>query len=212
MTERKKKIKEVEKPIDAVVEVKNKGYARVSTVDQNLDRQIISITEQGVKEEDIYQEKKSGKTMKDRPELLRMLNELQPGETVFVSELTRLGRSTIELIDIINKIGEKGAHIKSLKEPWLDTTTPHGRLLITMFAGLAQFERETIVERTKEGMQAAKLSGKHVGRAGQPDYKKKHAIELYNSGSYSSQQIADMCGMSRATLYRVLAEEGITQK
>jgi len=105
------------------------GYARVSTIDQNLDRQLDSLDENGA--EKIFTEKVTGKKS-DRPELLRMMDQLRDGDVVIISELTRLSRSTKDLFAIVEQIQSRGANIRSLKETWLDTTTPHGKLMFTI--------------------------------------------------------------------------------
>ena len=138
----------------------NFGYMRVSTADQNLDRQEQQLKEAGC--EKIFFEKVTG-TKRNRPELNKMLEFLREGDTVIVTDLTRLSRSTKDLIEIAELIGEKGANLKSLKESWLDTTTAHGKLMFTIFSGLAQFERDLISERTKEGLNVAKKRGRHPG-------------------------------------------------
>jgi len=109
------------------------GYARVSTIDQNLDRQIDAMKENGA--EKIFTEKATGKKA-DRPELMKMMEHLRDGDVVVISELTRLSRSTKDLFVIVEQIQAKGANIKSLKETWLDTTTPHGKLMFTISANL----------------------------------------------------------------------------
>ena len=121
------------------------GYARVSTTGQNLEGQTDLLTQSGC--ERIYSEKISG-VKKERPQLDRMMDSLRSGDTVIITELTRLGRSVKELLSIIERIHEAGASIKSLRETWLDTTTPQGNLLLTIFAGLSQFERDLTRQRT----------------------------------------------------------------
>ena len=120
------------------------GYARCSTADQNLDWQLDALKKNGC--ERIYQEKVTG-TKKERPELNRMLEALRDGDTVIVCELTRLSRSTKDLFELVERINGCGADVKSLKEAWLDTTTPHGKLLFTISAGISQFERDLTHER-----------------------------------------------------------------
>ncbi|SNS40779.1 Resolvase, N terminal domain [Anaerovirgula multivorans] len=129
------------------------GYARVSTQDQNLDRQIDQLKEAGC--EKIFREKITA-TKKDRPELDRLLDQIRPGDTIIISELTRLSRSTKDLFQIVEPIEKKGANIKSLKEVWVDTTTPQGKLMFTIFAGISQFERDLISQRTREGLASAR--------------------------------------------------------
>ena len=136
------------------------GYARVSTQDQNLDRQRDLLLQNGCVR--IYEEKVSG-TKRDRPQLQLMLDTLREGDVVIVAELSRLGRSVRDLFAIVERINEIGAQIKSLKEPWLDTTTPHGRILFTFFSGISEFERDLIRQRTKEGMAAARARGRNGG-------------------------------------------------
>ena len=111
------------------------GYARVSTAGQTLDGQTDLLTQAGCVR--IYSEKISG-VKKERPQLDRMMDTLRDGDTVIITELTRLGRSVRELLHIIERIHEAGASIKSLRETWLDTTTPQGSLMLTIFAGSAQ--------------------------------------------------------------------------
>lgn len=119
------------------------GYARVSTQDQKLARQIDILKENGA--EKIFQEKITG-TKRERIELNKMLDTLESGDVVIVAELTRLSRSTKDLFEIVETIERKGASIKSLKETWLDTTTPQGKLLFTIFSGLSQFEKDLIAD------------------------------------------------------------------
>ena len=125
--------------------------------DQNLDRQLDQLKQAGCNR--IYQEKMTG-TKKERPELTRMMDSLREGDTIIVCELTRLSRSVKDLFELVERINEIGADIKSLKEPWLDTTTPHGRLLFSVFSGVSQFERDIIRERTLEGISAARARGR----------------------------------------------------
>jgi 3D (Asp-Asp-Asp) domain-containing protein len=127
------------------------GYARASLERQAIDRQLDELAAAGAQQ--IYQEKVTG-TMRDRPELNRMLEEMKPGETITVVELSRVSRSTKDLLEIVDLIHKKGGHFRSLNESWLDTTTPQGQLIFTIFAGLCQFERDLIAERTKSGLKA----------------------------------------------------------
>ncbi|MFC5649018.1 recombinase family protein [Paenibacillus solisilvae] len=178
------------------------GYMRVSTIDQNLDRQ-----EQQFKDasgcDRIYFEKVTG-TKRERPELNRMLEMLREGDTVIITDLSRLSRSTKDLIEIVEQIGRVGANLRSLKESWLDTTTAHGKLMFTMFAGLAQFERDIISERTKEGLAVAAAQGRLGGRRETSESKVEYAFYLYDKGGMTTQQIADEVGISRMTLHRKL--------
>ena len=179
------------------------GYARCSTIDQNLDWQIDELTRQGC--ERIYQEKMSG-AKADRPELQRMLDALREGDVVIICELTRLGRSVKDLFAIVEKIDQAGANIKSLKEPWLDTATPQGRLLFTMFAGISQFERDLTHQRTMEGLKAARARGHMGGRPRKDEKALKEALTLYDSKAYTVKEITAATGVSRTTLYQYVKE------
>ena len=177
------------------------GYARCSTLDQNLDWQIDALTKEGC--DRIFQEKFTG-TKKDRPELLRMLDMLREGDTVIICELTRLSRSVKDLFDLVERAEKAGANIKSLKEPWLDTTTPQGRLLVTIFGGVSQFERELIRERTMEGLASARARGRMGGRPGKDPKVVEQALTLYDSRAYSVDEISKTTGLSRGTIYKYI--------
>ena len=138
-----------------------KGYARVSTDGQDLATQYELLKEAGATL--VFSEKQSGiKT--NRAALPRCLASLEPGDTVFVMKLDRLVRSTRDLLNTLATIGEAGASFRSLGDPWADTTTPHGRLMLTVLGGLAEFERHLILSRTDEGRQRAKARGVKFGR------------------------------------------------
>lgn len=174
------------------------GYARCSTADQNLDWQLDALNKKGC--ERIYQEKISG-TKKDRPELGKMLDALRAGDTVVICELTRLSRSTKDLFELVERISNAGANIKSLKEAWLDTTTPQGKLLFTIFAGVSQFERDLIRERTMEGLAAARARGRKGGRPRANGKSISQALALYDTGTIPIKDILETTGISKATLY-----------
>jgi len=174
------------------------GYARVSTQDQHLERQMDQLKEEGC--EVIYSEKMTG-TTKDRPELEHMLKALRPGDTVVVAELSRLSRKTKDILSIVDEIHNRGADVKSLKETWLDTTTPHGALIFTIFSGLVQFERDLIRERTIEGLQAARARGRKGGRKPTDAKVMDRAIKLYDTKTVTISEIKEMTGVSKSTLY-----------
>lgn len=183
------------------------GYARVSTLDQNLDRQNDALKAAGC--ERIYTDKITG-TKANRPGLEKLLDTLRAGDIVVISELSRLGRSRADLFALVDRIQGAGADIKSLKETWLDTTTAHGRLLFTMFAGIAQFERDLLSERTKDGLAAARARGRKGGRP--PKYAPQEiarALSLYQAGQHTVRQIEELTGVSKAKLYRALHNRAV---
>lgn len=136
------------------------GYARVSTDDQNLDAQTDALAAAGA--ERVFADKISG-SKRERPELTKMLDQLRPGDVVVVAKYDRLARSLRDLLDLVEAIKERGAGFRSLAED-IDTTTSAGRLVFHVFASIAQFERERISERTREGLQAARKRGRVGGR------------------------------------------------
>ena len=182
------------------------GYARVSKNEQSFNRQIYLLVAQGIDERNIYKEKITG-TYQNRPELNRLIQELKTGDTVVVSELTRLSRSTKDLFSIVEQIEAKQANIKSLKENWLDTTTPQGKLLLTIFAGLSQFECDLISERTKEGLRAAKARGRKGGRPSKQNEKRPIVELMYkNNPQVKISEIVKITGVSTSTAKRILKQ------
>lgn len=179
------------------------GYARVSTKDQNLGRQLKALNEAGCQY--IFQEKESGKNM-DRVEFKRMLAHLRKGDTVVICDLTRIARSTADLFKVAEDLKQKGVSIKSLKEAWLDTSDNSAttELMFTIMLGLAQFERKLMLERQAEGIAVAKESGVKFGRKLSEKADMDMAITLFKEGKYTMKQIADMCHISRTTLWRNL--------
>ena len=137
------------------------GYARVSTDGQSLDAQHSALTAAGA--ERVHAEKISG-AVTDRAALARCLRSLAPGDVLLVTKLDGLARSTRDLLNTLDAIAQRGAGFKSLDDPWADTTTPHGKLMITVLGGLAEFERHLILARTDEGRKRAKARGVRFGR------------------------------------------------
>ncbi|WP_102335250.1 recombinase family protein [Salimicrobium jeotgali] len=179
------------------------GYARVSTQQQDLSRQLDLLKNYNCNE--ILMEKMTG-TKSSRPELERLKDKLRPGDLVVVESFSRLGRSTKDLIDLVNYFEEKDVKLVSDKENF-DTSTPQGRLMMTVFQAFSQFERDLIVERTKDGLKSARARGRKGGR---PKVKRRNiarAVNLYHTEEYSVKDIVEMTGISRATLYRYLKKE-----
>ena len=176
------------------------GYARVSTEDQNLDRQIDDLARAGVDLKNIYQEKITG-TIKDRPELNKMISTLKAGDIITISDLTRLSRSTKDLITLSENINNRGAELISLKEK-IDTTTTNVKAMFGMLGVMAQFERDIISERTKEGLARARKRESDTPRVNPNNM--DSALKLYDSKEYSISEICDMCKISKNTLYNYI--------
>lgn len=180
------------------------GYARVSTQEQNLDRQIDGLKAKGC--EKIFQEKMTG-TRADRPEYKRMLETLREGDTLIVDSFSRLSRSTKDLLDVVDQLNKQGINLVSIKEQ-LDTTTATGKMMLTMLSALSQFERDLIAERTADGLKAARARGRMGGRPKAGDEKtKKQAIAMYRANAMTNKEIAEKVGVSIATLSRWIKEE-----
>jgi DNA invertase Pin-like site-specific DNA recombinase len=176
------------------------GYARVSTEDQKLGVQIQQLRDAGCRT--IYQDKQTG-TNAQRPGLKKMLGYIRPGDLIVVCKLDRLARSTMDLLNLITQIDETGGSLYSLSEPWVNTGTPSGKLIVTIFAGVAQFERERMAERCREGRAAAMARGvKFGGKRGLPPGLEDLARETLKSGTRPAE-VAAKFGVSRATAYRL---------
>jgi DNA invertase Pin-like site-specific DNA recombinase len=137
------------------------GYARVSTKGQELAGQVAELMAAGCAK--VFREKASG-AKTDRPELARVIRGLEVGDVLIVTRLDRLARSTRDLLNVLDAVAKQGAGFRSLKDAWADTTTPHGRLMLTVLGGLAEFERELIRARTGEGRKRAQDRGVKFGR------------------------------------------------
>lgn len=182
----------------------NIGYARVSTVEQNLDMQLDALHNEGCK--DIFQDKVSG-TQSDREGLEKALEYMREGDTLVVWKLDRLGRSLRHLIEIINQLNKNNMFFRSLQEK-IDTSSSGGKLIFHVFGALAEFERDMISERTRAGLQAAKKRGRLGGRPKKLDAKETAlAKSLMEDESNSIGDICDLLGVSRSTLYRYLQNE-----
>jgi len=178
------------------------GYARVSTQEQNLDRQLDNLKAKGC--EKIYQEKMTG-TKSHRPEYDKMLEAIRQGDTLVVDSFSRLSRSTKDLLEVVEHLTSIGVDLISLKEQ-LDTTTATGRMMLTMLSALSQFERDIIAERTKDGLKAAKARGRQGGRPKVDETRIKKALALYDSNAMSIVDIAKTTGVSTATINRRIAQ------
>ena len=179
-----------------------RAYARVSTADQNLDRQLDALKNYGI--DVLYCEKMSG-TKKSRPELDRMLKEVCDGDTIVIESLSRLGRSVKNLAELMEVFNQRNIRLVSLKET-IDTTTPTGKLLFTILSSLAQFERDVLVERTQEGLAAARARGRNGGRPKTDEAAVKKAVALYQTKQYSLKEIQELTGVSASTIYRAIKD------
>lgn len=179
------------------------GYARVSTQGQDLAQQRETLSAMGCQR--IFEEKVSG-AKRDRPELGRLLDHLRTGDVVTVTRLDRLARSTSDLLHIAERINDSGAGLRSLAEPWADTTSPAGRMVLTIFAGIADFERSLIGERTSAGRAAALARGVRFGpRPSLSAEQIAHARRLIEEEGRPVTEAARILNVHRATLYRALA-------
>lgn len=179
------------------------GYARVSTRSQELNRQLDILEKYNC--DSILTEKISG-TKSSRPALNKLKKAVQEGDTIIVESWSRLGRSTKDLIDLVEFFSEKKVNVISDKEKF-DTFTPQGKLMLTVFQAFAEFERDLIVDRTKEGLRSARARGRIGGRPRVTPAKISEALKLYDTKEYSGKEIKEMTGISRATLYRYLEKK-----
>ena len=184
------------------------GYVRVSTVEQHEERQVVELQEK-VGIERTFIDKLSGKNT-ERPELQKMIDFAREGDTIYVSEFSRLARSTKDLLDIVQKLKDKGVQVVSLKENF-DTTTPAGELAMTLFAAIATFERKIMLERQKEGIALAKARGVYRGRKQKPKPSNwPELVERYQRRDIRSvSELARVCGCSRNTIYTWLRASGV---
>ena len=181
------------------------GYCRVSKLEQNLDRQTDALYQAGA--ERIFQEKMTG-AKADRPELIRMLDTLRAGDTVIVSDLSRLGRSTLDLLELVNRFHAAGVTLLSLKESF-DTRTASGRAMMEISMTLAQLERDLLRERTTEGLAAARARGRMGGRPRIDTAKVKDALTMMDSGKYTVKEVTKRTGVSAASVYRYLRARNV---
>lgn len=183
------------------------GYARVSTRDQNLTGQRNELQTAGC--ERIFSEKISGRHG-DRPELMALIDYVRAGDVVMVTRLDRLARNTRDLLDIAERLETANVGLKSLAEPWADTTNPTGKMLFTILGGVAEFERGLIIERTSSGRQAANARGVKFGPPVKVDQKKLATAKAAIEGGQTVAQVAAVIGVHPSTLYRHLNKNQAT--
>src|SRR6516162_287187 len=178
------------------------GYARVSTRDQDLALQLNELTAAGCAK--VFKEKASG-ARSDRPELAKVIGRLEPGDVLVVTRLDRLARSTRDLLNVLDELAKRGAGFKSLKDTWADTTTPHGKLMLTVLGGLAEFERELIRARTGEGRARAKDRGVRFGRpSALTAHQRQEALQRLAAGE-TQADIARSYNVDATTIGRLAA-------
>jgi DNA invertase Pin-like site-specific DNA recombinase len=179
------------------------GYARVSTRDQDLAAQDAELRAAGCAK--VFKEKISG-AKTDRPELVKAIGRLEPGDVLVVTRLDRLARSTRDLLNVIAAITERGAGFKSLKDAWTDTTSAHGRLMLTVLGGLAEFERELIRDRTGEGRKRAKERGVRFGRPRKmTPHQRQEALQRLARGE-TQADVARTYNVDATTIGRLLGD------
>lgn len=182
------------------------AYVRVSTVEQNEARQIESLNKHNI--DKWYTEKVSGKDT-NRPKLIEMLDFVREGDTIYIHDFSRLARSTKDLLDIVERLTEKGVHLISLKEN-IDTSTPTGKMMLTMIGAINEFERQNLLERQREGIAIAKTEGKYKGRKEITftDEEFNQAYTEYQSRAITKKELAEKLNISRPTLDKILKDKG----
>jgi DNA invertase Pin-like site-specific DNA recombinase len=182
------------------------GYARTSTIEQvaGLADQIAKLTLAGCTDQSVYREQISSVKMEDRIEFVKVIAALRRGDVLVFTSLSRAARSMMHMIDIESKVAAAGATIRIL-DLSIDTATSAGRLTFNLFASIAQFERENMLERQRVGIAAAKVRGAYAGRAPTARAKTLRVIALYEKG-LKKQEIADACSIGVASVYRILRD------
>lgn len=178
------------------------AYVRVSTIEQNEARQIEALEKFGI--EKWFTEKVSAKDT-NRPQLKQMLDFAREGDTIYIHDFSRLARSTKDLLEIVETLQSKGIHLVSNKEN-IDTSTPTGKLMLTMIAAINEFERANLLERQKEGIAIAKRNGKYKGRKPFSSDKFEELYALYLSREMNKSELAKQLGISRPTLDKLIKE------
>lgn len=182
------------------------SYCRVSTIEQNTARQLEAMKKYDIPEENYFIEKISGKDM-NRPELQRLLNMVQEGDVIYIHDFSRLSRSVADLLNIVETLNAKGVHLVSNKEN-LDTSTPTGKLMLTMIGAINEFERANILERQREGIAAARKRGAYC----QVSFSKADFLEVYEKVKAKAMNVTEAAkalGTTRATYYAKVKEYGL---
>lgn len=183
----------------------NVAYVRVSTKEQNEARQIEALSKHDI--EKWYTEKVSGKNTTDRPELNAMLDFVREGDTIYIHDFSRLARSTKDLLEIVERLTSKGVSLVSNKEN-VDTSTPTGKLMLTMIGAIAEFERQNLLDRQAEGIQIAKREGKYSGRKAITIDSEVFKVQYdrYKNREINKTELAKVLKISRPTLDKLIKE------
>lgn len=176
------------------------AYARVSTQQQELHRQLDALEQHGY--DKLIQEKYTG-TKKDRGGLQKLMDTVREGDTVIVESISRLGRKTLDILTLVEQFNDMGINFVSLKEN-MDTTTPTGKAMLQMMMVIAELERNLTVQRVQEGLESAKSRGVKLGRPSMDKDTVNDALRLYDSGEYSVKDIIRITGISQGSLYRAI--------
>lgn len=184
------------------------AYVRVSTIEQNEARQKEALSKHGI--EKWYIDKASGKNM-DRPQLKEMLDFVRAGDIVYIHDLSRIARSTSDLLQIVDQLQSKGVDLMSNKES-IDTTTSTGKLMLTMIGAINEFERENLLERQREGIAIAKAAGKYKGRKEVKIDNFEEYYTRYQNRQVNKTQLAKELGISRPTLDKLIAKKKKEEK
>ena len=180
------------------------GYIRISTLDQNTARQEVLM--EALEVDEIYIDRMSGKSA-DRPELRRMLEYVRRGDTVVVESISRFARNTRDLLELVERLTEKGVEFVAQKEA-IDTTTPTGKFMLTVFGAVAELEREYILQRQREGIAIARTQGKYTGRKpiSPPDF--DAVVARWRKGDFTAVEAMKRLNMTSSTFYRHVRSQG----
>ncbi|WMJ24329.1 recombinase family protein [Paludicola sp. MB14-C6] len=181
------------------------GYIRVSTISQNIDRQVDALSQCGC--EKIFIDKCTG-TKANRPQLEKLFEQLRKNDIVIVTELSRFGRSTKDLINLVEQVESQGAQFISLKED-IDTTSAMGKFFFTIVCAFSQLQRDIIVQNTKEGLKAARARGRKGGRPKVDSKALDNAVKLYKTKTLSIKEIENVTGISKSSLYKYLNQKEV---
>jgi len=188
-----------------ILNMREFAYVRVSSKEQQDGRQLLAMESRGIPPERIFSEKQSGKNTK-RPELQSLMNTVQNGDIIVVESISRFARNTRDLLGLVEKLTQKGVEFISLKEH-IDTTTPTGRFILTVFAAISELERECTLLRQAEGIAVARARGVHLGRPiKKPPENFPELVKLWERGKITFEEVLEQTGLKQGTFYNRLRE------